>query len=87
MVYVRSTVGKAQDVVRQMVSSPLFNVLQLESVVIHRLQRKFTSQLVSSPDLIQHVYRFQYTTHNTESDPRWDWFWVWDRDYISVKVV
>ena len=41
VVYIRSTVGKAQDVVRQMVSSPLFNVPQLESLVIHRLQRKF----------------------------------------------
>jgi len=37
VVYIRSTVGKAQDVVRQMVSSPLFNVLQLESLVTHTL--------------------------------------------------
>ena len=27
--------------------------------------------LVSSPDLIRHVYRFQYNARDTESDPRW----------------
>ena len=37
--------------------------------------------IVSSPDLIQRVYHLQYNTRDTESDPRWGWFWVWDRDY------
>ena len=33
--------------------------------------------VVSSPDLIRRVYRLQYNAHDTESDPRWGWFWVW----------
>ena len=41
-------------------------------------------RLVWSPDLIRRIYRFQYrvreNARNTESDPRWGWFWVWDRD-------
>ena len=38
--------------------------------------------LVSSPDLIRRVYRFQYNAreNDTESDPCWCWFWVRDRD-------
>ena len=39
--------------------------------------------LVSSPDFIGRIYRFQYNvrkTRDTESNPRWGWFWVWDRD-------
>ena len=45
------------------------------------------AKLVSSPDLIRRVYRIQYNPNpsfparDTESDPRWGWFWVWDRDY------
>ena len=27
------------------------------------------------------MYRFQYNTCDTESNPRWGWFWVWDRVY------
>ena len=46
-----------------------------------------TLNVVSSPDLIRHVYRLQYNpsfpTLDTESDPRWGWFWVWDRDYTK----
>ena len=34
--------------------------------------------LVSSPDLIRGVY---HSTCNTESDPHWGWFWVWNQDY------
>ena len=37
-------------------------------------------RVVSSPELIRRVYRFQYTAHDTESDPCWGWFWVWGRD-------
>ena len=38
-------------------------------------------RVVSSPDLIQCIYRFQYNTwRDTESNPHWGWFWVWDRD-------
>ena len=39
-------------------------------------------KLVSSPDLIWRVYRLQYNVreNDTESDPRWGWFWVWDQD-------
>ena len=36
--------------------------------------------LVSSPDLIRRVYHFHYNARDTESDPHWGWFWVWDRD-------
>ena len=36
--------------------------------------------IVLSPDLIWHVYRFQYNTCDTESDLCWGWFWVWDWD-------
>ena len=43
--------------------------------------------VVSSPDLIRRVYRYKRAgkqlkllTLDTESDPRWGWFWVWDRD-------
>ena len=45
------------------------------------------AKLVSSPDLIRRVYRIQYNPNpsfparDTESDPRWGWFWVWDRGY------
>ena len=38
---------------------------------------KICGGLVSFPDLIRCVYRFQYNTCNTESDPCWVWFWVW----------
>ena len=44
-------------------------------------------ELVSSPDLIRHVYRFQYNARDTESDLRWGWFWVWDRDYTGVCML
>ena len=37
-------------------------------------------RLVSSPDFIWHVCPFQYNARETESNPRWDWFWVWERD-------
>ena len=36
--------------------------------------------IVSSPDLIRHVYCFPYNMCNTESDLHWGWFWVWDQD-------
>ena len=39
--------------------------------------------IVSSPDLIRRVYRFQYNAHDTESDSCWGWVWVWDRDYAG----
>ena len=39
---------------------------------------QLNSILVSSPDLIRHVYYFQYNAHDTESDLRWGWFWIWD---------
>ena len=45
--------------------------------------------VVSSLDLIRRVYRFQYNAwenvRDTESDPHWSWFWVWDRDYLSQE--
>ena len=40
--------------------------------------------IVSSPDLSQHVHYFQYNVRDTESDPRWGWFWVWDQDYVRL---
>ena len=36
------------------------------------------AELVSSPDLIRRVYHFQYNTRDSESDPHWGWFGVWD---------
>ena len=48
-----------------------------------------TLKLVSSPDLIRRVYRLQYPSfpaRDTESDPRWGWFWVWDRDYLEART-
>ena len=37
--------------------------------------------LVSSPDHIWRAYHFQYNARDTESNPCWGWFWVWDRGY------
>ena len=47
--------------------------------ILHTL---YCSIIVSSPDLIRRVYHFQYNASDTESDLRWDWFWIWDRDYV-----
>ena len=38
------------------------------------LHTLYCSIIVSSPDLIRRVYRFQYNASNTESDLRWGWF-------------
>ena len=40
-------------------------------------QQKFSvtvPHVVSSPDLIRRIYRFQYNTRDTESNLRWGWF-------------
>ena len=42
------------------------------------LSHHLSNYLVSSPDLIRRVYRFQYL--------RWGWFWVWDRDYYLPYI-
>ena len=46
--------------------------------VMYLAGNTFTS-LVSSPDLIWHVYRFQYNTRDTES--HWHWSWFLDHDF------
>ena len=57
----------------------------LQDVLTSYIKASYTyfcvANTVSSPDLIRRVYHFQYNMRNTESDPRWGWFWVWVRDY------
>ena len=43
-------------------------------------------KLVSSPDFIRRVYHFQYNACDTKSDLRWDWFWVWNQDYVKTGL-
>ena len=59
----------------------------LQDVLTSYIKASYTyfcvANTVSSPDLIRRVYHFQYNMRNTESDPRWGWFWVWDLDYCK----
>ena len=48
---------------------------------------RLRSCLVLSSDLIRRVYWFQYNTCNTESNPRWGWFWVLDWDEVRPSAV
>ena len=51
---------------------------RLLQVDLQFLQLQLKEVLVLSPDLSRRVYHFQYNARDTESDPCWGWFWVWD---------